>query len=69
MFGGCHPVTLATITKLAKQLALNVRWEAGEQRLVILLVRDNVAMLAARTPTFTPQEVDGDLERDESEGA
>ena len=30
------------------------------QRLGVLLVRDNVAMLCARTPTFPPAAVDGD---------
>ena len=30
-----------------------------------MLVRDSVAMLCARTPTFAPPEVDGDLDRDE----
>ena len=30
------------------------------KRLAILLVRDNVALLCARTPTFPAPEVDGD---------
>ena len=30
------------------------------QRLGVLLVRDNVTMLCARTPTFPPAEIDGD---------
>ena len=29
------------------------------QRLGVLLVRDNVAMMGSRAPSFVPQEVDG----------
>ena len=32
------------------------------QRLGVLLVRDNVAMLGSRIPSFALQEVDGDLD-------
>ena len=32
------------------------------QRLAVLLVRDNVALLCARTPTFPDPEVDGDAD-------
>ena len=32
------------------------------QRLGIILVRDNVAMLGARIPSFAPQEIDGDAD-------
>ena len=35
----------------------------------VMLVRDSVAMLCARTPTFAPPEVDGDLDRDEPRDA
>ena len=30
------------------------------QRLGVLIVRDNAAMMASRHPTFAPPEVDGD---------
>ena len=32
------------------------------QRLAVLFVRDNVAMLGARVPSFAPQELDGDAD-------
>ena len=34
------------------------------QRLSVLLVRDNVAMMGSRTPTITPAEIDGDVDFD-----
>ena len=64
--GGWHPVALETITRLGRHLARNIGKEDEEcvrhlrQRLAILLVRDNVALLCARTPTFPTPEVDGD---------
>ena len=64
--GGWHPVALETITRLGRHLARNIGKEDSEcvrhlrQRLAILLVRDNVALLCARTPTFPAPEVDGD---------
>ena len=70
-FGRWHPKALEVITTLGRQLARNVGREGGEavrhlrQRLGVMLVRDSVAMLCARTPTFAPPEVDGDLDRDE----
>ena len=66
--GGWHPVALASITRLGRQLARNVGKEDEEcirhlrQRLAVLLVRDNVALLCARTPTFPDPEVDGDAD-------
>ena len=65
-FGGWHPTALDIITKLGRQLARNVGKLDEEvvahlrQRLGILLVRDNVAMLCARTPTFPAAAVDGE---------
>ena len=59
-----YPVALETITR--RHLARNIGKEDSEcvrhlrQRLAILLVRDNVALLCARTPTFPAPEVDGD---------
>ena len=64
--GGFHREGLKTVTKLGRQLARAAGREEGEvvrrlrQRLGVLLVRDNVAMLNSRSPTFTPPEVDGD---------
>ena len=64
--GGWHPIALKTITRLGRQLARNIGKEDVEcvrhlrQRLAVLLVRDNVALLCARTPTFPAPEVDGD---------
>ena len=64
--GGWHSTALETITRLGRQLARNIGKEDEEcvrhlrQRLAILLVRDNVALLCARTPTFPEAEVDGD---------
>ena len=69
-FGGWHPEALVVITKLARQLARNVGRETGEQvrhlrqRLGVTLVKDNMAMLQARIPTFAPPEVDGDVDRE-----
>ena len=66
--GGWHPAALDSIRRLGRQVARNVGKEDQEvvrhlrQRLAILLVRDNVAMLCARTPTYPPAEVDGDAE-------
>ena len=64
-FGGWHPLALDTISRLALDLARNTNRELGEvrrhlrQRLGILFLRDNVAMLHARTPSFASPEVDG----------
>ena len=43
------------IIKLDEEVVRHLR-----QRLGVLLVRDNVAMLCARTPTFPPAAVDGE---------
>ena len=65
-FGGWHKVGLKTITRLGRQLARNLgKDEDGvarhlHQRLGVLIVRDNAAMMASRHPTFAPPEVDGD---------
>ena len=66
--GGWHPAALDTINRLGRQVARNVGREDQEvvrhlrQRLAVLMVRDNVAMLCARTPTYPPPEVDGDID-------
>ena len=66
--GAWHPVALAAITRLGRQLARNVGKEEVDcirhlrQRLAVLLVRDNVALLCARIPTFPDPEVDGDAD-------
>ena len=67
-FGSWHKEALGLITQLGRALVRSVGREDGEQvrhlrqRLGITLVRDNVAMLLARRPTFAASEVDGDLE-------
>ena len=54
--------------RLGRQLARNVGKDDEDcvrhlrQRLAVLLVRDNVALLCARTPTFPDPEVDGEAE-------
>ena len=59
-FGGWHKVGPATITKLGRQLARNLGKDENEvvrhlcQRLGVLIVRDNAAMMASRHPTFAP---------------
>ena len=64
--GGWHKAGLAAITRLGRQLARILGGEEKtqvrhlRQRLGILLVRDNVAMLNSRKPTFPPAEVDGE---------
>ena len=66
-FGGWHSSALETITKLGRQLARAVGREEEvtvqhlRQRLAILLVRDNMSMLASRTSTFPTPEVDGEI--------
>ena len=64
------PKALEVISRLCRQLVRNVGKEGGKvmrhlrQCLGVLLVRDNVAMLCSRTPSFAPPEVDGDTDRD-----
>ena len=66
--GGWHPSALAFLVRLGRQVASNVGREGQDvvrhlrQRLAVLLVRHNVAMLCARTPTFPPPEADGEME-------
>ena len=67
--GGWHPAALDTTNRLGRQVARNVGREDQEvvrhlrQRLAVLLVRDNVAMLYARTPTYQSPEIDGDADQ------
>ena len=64
--GGWHSADLETINGLGRQVARNVGREGQEmvghlrQRLSVLMVRDNVAMLCARTPTYPSPKVDRD---------
>ena len=63
-FGGWHKVSLKTITRLGRQLARNLGKDEDEvvchlrQRLGVLIVRDNTAMVASQPSP--PPEVDGD---------
>jgi hypothetical protein len=67
-FGGWHEVALETLTKLGRQLARVVGKPEEEQvrhlrqRLAVLLVRDNMAMLLSRSPAPPLPEVDGVME-------
>ena len=68
--GGLHKSTVDTVTRLARHLARNTGCEQLEtsrhlfQRLSVLLMKGNTALLLNRTPTFAPQEVDGDIDID-----
>ena len=61
-FGGWHNVGLKTITRVGtrRQLARNLGKDEDEmvrhlrQRLGVLIVRDNAAMMASRHPTYAP---------------
>ncbi len=67
-FDRWHQAALQAITKLGQQLARVVGKEEAEavlhlrQRAAVLLVRDNVNMMLSRTPSFPPQEIDGDMD-------
>ena len=69
-FGGWHSRSLDALVKLGRQVARQVGKDEEEvvrqlrQRLSVLLVRDNVAMMGSRTPTITPAEIDGDVDFD-----
>ena len=66
VMGGWHKVALATLTRLGRQVARTVGKEEADavrqlrQRLSVLLMRDNMAMLSSRAPTYPTAEVDGD---------
>ena len=68
IFRRWHELALQTIGRLALQLARATNGELGvvrrhlRQRLAVLFVRDNMAMLGARVPSFAPQELDGDAD-------
>ena len=63
-FGGLHGKALQRIRRLSLKLARTTDGKLGvvrrhlRQRLAVLFVRDNVAMLGARMPSFAPQELD-----------
>ena len=67
-------MALEVISRLGRQLARNMDKEGGKvvrhlrQCLGVLLVRDNMAMLCSRTPSFAPPEVDRDADRDKPRG-
>ena len=66
--GGFHEEGLATLSKLGRQLARGLGKEEAEvvwhlqQRVGVLLIRDNVAMLTSRCPSHPSSEVDGVME-------
>ena len=63
--GGWHEKAVDQIRKLARALARNTGKEEEEstrhlfQRLGVLLVRGNAALILNRIPSFPPPEVDG----------
>ena len=68
--GGWHEDAASLITRLARQLASHTGKEADEQikylfqRLGILLMRGNSALILNRTPIHVDAEVDGDQDFD-----
>jgi hypothetical protein len=68
--GGWHEDAACVITRLARQLASHTGKETAEQikylfqRLGILLMRSNSALILNRTPTHVETEVDGDQDFD-----
>ena len=68
-FGGWHQLALETIGRLSLELARTTDGKLGvvrrhlKQRLAVLFLHNNVAMLGARTPTFASQEVNGDADQ------
>ena len=68
--GGWHEDAAYVIARLARQLASHTGKEAEEQikylfqRMGILLMRGNSALILNRTPTHVEPEVDGDLDFD-----
>ena len=58
--GGWHKSAVDAVTKLARQLARHTRREEGEttrhlfQRLSVLLMKGNAALILSRTPVFAP---------------
>jgi hypothetical protein len=64
--GGWHKDAAALITRLARQLASHTGKEADKQikhmfqRLGILLMRGNSALILNRTPKHADAEIDGD---------
>ena len=65
--GGFHREGLSTLTKLGRQLARGVGKEEAvvvwhlRQRVGVLLVRDNVALLCSRFPVHPAAELDGEI--------
>ena len=66
--GGWHPQAISAFTRLGRQLARQTGREEDQttrhlfQRLAILLMKGNAALILSRTPVFSPQEVDGDVD-------
>ena len=68
--GGWHSDAAAAVSKLARQLASHTGREEEEttrylfQRLSLLLMRGNAALILNRTPFHVSAEVDGDQDFD-----
>ena len=61
--------SVTVLTKLGRELARQTGREEGEsvrhlfQRLSILLMKGNASLILSRTPAFSDQEVDGDIDQ------
>ena len=68
--GGWHEEAVPVVSKLARQLASHASKDAEEQtrylfqRLSLLLMRGNAALILNRTPVHTDAVVDGDQDFD-----
>ena len=68
VLGSWHPTATKVIVKLARQLARHLGKDDSEvlkhtfERLSVLLMRDNAALLLSRSPDFSPPFIDGDPE-------
>ena len=69
-FGGLHGAASKVITRIGRQLARGVGKPEEDtvrqlrQRLAVILVRDNMAMINSRAPTIPPAFLDGDVDCD-----
>ena len=66
--GGWHPTAIKVLTKLGRQLARHTGRQDSEvlqhlfQRLSVLLMRGNAALILSRALDIAPQTIDGDSE-------
>ena len=66
--GGWHPTAIRVLNKLGRQVARHIGKDDAEiqqhmfQRLSILLMKGNAALISSRSPDIISQEVDGDAD-------